>query len=139
MFEEDQDNKIYNLIITQGIDSENEYKIFTERLYSKPDFLWTESYAREYEHFGEKFFEKVDIIVLLSGLYNDNKEMFDVLVKKAEEFDIPLLLVRPYGLEEVPLNLEEKAKSVVGWNANCIIDDIRAIIKGDFDELCDDF
>ena len=26
MFEEEQDNKIYNLIITQGIDPENEYK-----------------------------------------------------------------------------------------------------------------
>ena len=25
MFEEEKDNKIYNLIITQGIDSENEY------------------------------------------------------------------------------------------------------------------
>ena len=32
MFEEEQDNKIYNLIITQGIDPENEYKEFTAKL-----------------------------------------------------------------------------------------------------------
>ncbi|MBR5502994.1 MAG: nuclease [Methanobrevibacter sp.] len=139
MFEEEKQDKIFNLIITQGIDSENEYKIFTERLYSKPDFLWTESFARDYAPFGESFFEKVDIIVLLSGLYSDNKELFDTLIKKSEEFNIPLLLVRPYGMEIVPEELEEKAKSIVGWNANCIVEDIRAIINGDFDELCDDF
>ena len=33
MFEEEQDNKIYNLIITRGIDQENEYGQFTEKLY----------------------------------------------------------------------------------------------------------
>ena len=139
MFEEEKQDKIFNLIITQGIDSENEYKIFTERLYSKPDFLWTESFARDYAPFGESFFEKVDVIVVLSGIYNLNREPIDILIKKAEEFDIPILLVRPYGLEIVPEELEAKAKSVVGWNANCIVDDIRAIVSGDYDEFCDDF
>lgn len=138
MFEEEKDNKIYNLIITQGIDSENEYATFTERLYSKPDFLWKESLARNYAPFGESFFGKVDIIVLLSGLYNDNKELFDTLIQKADEFDIPLLLVRPYGMEIVPEELEEKVKSIVGWNANCIVDDIKGIINGDYD-FEDDF
>ncbi|SFL29883.1 hypothetical protein SAMN02910297_00503 [Methanobrevibacter olleyae] len=139
MFEEEQDNKIYNLIITRGIDQENEYGQFSEKLYSKPDFLWTESMARDYAPFGETFFKNVDLIVILSGLYNYNKEPIDILIKKAEEYDIPILLVRPYGMEIVPEELESKAKSVVGWNANCIVDDIRSIVNGDYDEICDDF
>ena len=139
MFEEEQDNKIYNLIITRGIDQENEYGQFTEKLYSKPDFLWTESMARDYAPFGENFFKKVDVIVVLSGIYNYNQVAIDILIQKAEEFDIPILLVRPYGMEIVPEELEAKAKSVVGWNANCIVDDIRSIVNGDYDELCDDF
>lgn len=139
MFEEEQDNKIYNLIITRGIDQENEYGKFTEKLYSKPDFLWTESMARDYAPFGEDFFNKVDVIVVLSGIYNYNQVPIDILIKKAEEFDIPILLVRPYGMEIVPEELEKKAKSVVGWNANCIVDDIRAIVSGDYDGFCDDF
>ena len=138
MFEEEQDNKIYNLIITRGIDQENEYGQFSEKLYSKPDFLWTESMARDYAPFGESFFKKVDIIVVLSGIYNYNQEPIDILIKKAEEFDIPILLVRPYGMEIVPEELEAKAKSVVGWNANCIVDDIRSIVNGDYDEFCDE-
>ena len=139
MFEEEQDNKIYNLIITRGIDQENEYGKFTEKLYSRPDFLWTESMARDYAPFGESFFKKVDVIVILSGIYNYNQMHIDILIQKAEEFEIPILLVRPYGLEIVPEELEAKATSVVGWNANCIIDDIRSIVNGDFDEFCDDF
>ena len=119
MFEEEQDNKIYNLIITQGI-------------------LWTETVARDYSAFSEKFFEKVDLIVILSGLYNENKEMIEDLIQVSENFDIPILLVRPYGMEIVPEDIEEKAKAVIGWNANCIIDTIKDIVNGTYDEE-DDF
>lgn len=138
MFEEEQDNKIYNLIITQGIDPENEYKEFTAKLFSKPEFLWTETVASDYSAFSEKFFEKVDLIVILSGLYNENKELIDGLIQVSENFDLPILLVRPYGMEIVPEEIEEKAKAVIGWNANCIIDTIRDIVKGTYDEE-DDF
>lgn len=137
MFEEKKTNKIFNLIITRGFDKENEYGQFSEKLYSKPEFLWTESVARDYTAFGESFFKKVDVIIILSGLYSDNKEKIDGLVEVAEKYDIPILLVRPYGLEEVPENIESKAKSIVGWNANCIIDSIKAIVNGDFDECSD--
>lgn len=137
MFEEEKTNKIFNLIITRGFDKENEYDQFSEKLYSKPEFLWTESVARDYTAFGESFFKKVDVIIILSGLYSDNKEKIDGLVEVAEKYDIPILLVRPYGLEEVPENIESKAKSIVGWNANCIIDSIKSIVNGDFDECCD--
>lgn len=137
MFEEEKDNKIYNLIITRGIDKENEYRTFSEKLYSKPEFLWTESIARDYTAFGESFFGKVDVVVILSGLYSQNKEHIDDLIGVCDKFDLPILLVRPYGLEEVPENIESKAKSIVGWNANCIIDSIKSIVNGDYDEYCD--
>ena len=40
MFEEENDNKIYRLIITNGYDKNREYAKFTEQIYSKTDFLW---------------------------------------------------------------------------------------------------
>lgn len=125
MFEEDKDDKIYNLIITNGIDKNREYGQFTEKLFSKTDFLWKESMSPAYATAGEKFFKKVDRIILLAGLYKDNKQTFDDLVEAAEKYNIPLVLVRPYGLEEVPEELEKKAATIVGWNANCIVDSIK--------------
>ena len=125
MFEEDRDDKIYNLIITHGIDQNNEYAQFTEKLFSKVEFLWKESMSGSYAAAGDAFYQKVDRIIMLSGLYNDNKEMFEDLLAASEKYDIPIVLVRPLGLEEVPEKLEEKAATIVGWNANCIIDSIK--------------
>ena len=125
MFEDDRDDKIYNLIITNGIDENNEYGQFIEKLFSKVEFLWKESISGSYANAGDAFYQKVDRIILLAGLYNNNKELFDVLLNAAEKYEIPIVLVRPLGLEEVPEKLEEKAATIVGWNANCIIDSIK--------------
>lgn len=125
MFEDERDDKIYNLIITNGIDKNNEYGQFTEKLFSKVEFLWKESVSGSYAHAGDAFYQKVDRIIFLAGLYNDNKELFEDLMQAAEKYEIPIVLVRPYGLEEVPEILEEKAATIVGWNANCIIDSIK--------------
>ena len=126
MFEDDRDDKIYNLIISNGFDKNKEYGQFTEKLFSKVDFLWKESMSSSYATAGEEFFKKVDCIILLAGLYKDNKEKFDDLVEAAEKYNIPIVLVRPYGLEEVPEDLENKAATIVGWNANCIVDSIKS-------------
>ena len=125
MFEDERDEKIYNLIITNGFDKNNEYGQFTEKLYSKVDFRWKESISGSYATAGENFYNKVDRIIILAGLYNDNKEVFHDLLDASEKYDIPIILVRPYGLEEVPEILEERAATIVGWNANCILDSIK--------------
>ena len=125
MFEDEKDDKIYNLVISNGIDTNKEYAQFSEKLFSKVDFLWKESVSGDYSLAGEGFYSKVDRIILLSGLYNDNKELFESLLDASEKYEIPIVLVRPLGLEEVPEILEEKAATIVGWNANCIIDSIK--------------
>lgn len=125
MFEDERDDKIYNLIITKGTDMKNEYGQFTEKLYSKVDFLWKESVSGYYATAGEAFYKKVDRIIMLAGLYKDNKKLFEDLLKASEEYEIPIVLVRPLGVEEVPEELEEKAATIVGWNANCIIDSVK--------------
>ena len=125
MFEDERDEKIYNLIITNGFDKNNEYAQFTDKLYSKVDFRWKESISGSYAHAGESFYQKIDRIIMLAGLYNDNKELFEDLLKASKTFNIPIVLVRPFGIEEIPEKLEENAATIVGWNANCIIDSIK--------------
>ena len=105
MFEDERDEKIYNLIITNGFDKN---KI-----------------SGSYSTANESFYNKVDRIIMLAGLYNDNKELFNDLLDASEKYNIPIVLVRPYGLEEVPEILEERAATIVGWNANCILDSIK--------------
>ena len=89
MFEEENDNKIYRLIITNGYDKNREYAKFTEQIYSKTDFLWKESISGSYSTANKEFFEKIDVIILLAGLYNNNKENFNDLIEASKNFDIP--------------------------------------------------
>jgi hypothetical protein len=136
MFEEERfnDDRIYNLLITNGIDENQEYSKFVEKLYSKVGFLWKESVPGSYSHLTEKFFGKIDVIIILSGLYENNKEKIDALVEAAKKYETPIVLVRPYGVEEVPENLESIATILVGWNANCIVDNIKGALNMNLDE-----
>ncbi len=137
MFEEDIDDKIYNLLISNGIDENQEYPKFVEKLYSKVDFLWKESVPGSYSHLTERFFSKIDVIIILSGLYENNSEKFDALIKASQKFEKPIVLVRPYGVEEVPEELESIATTLVGWNANCIVDNIKGAMNLNLDEDLD--
>lgn len=130
MFEEKND-KIYNLIISKGIDEKDEYTQFLEKIYSKTEFLWKESVSASYKTATPEFYEKVDVVIILAGLYDKNKEKIDDIVEGSLKNNKPILLVRPYGVEEVPENLEEIATAIVGWNANCILADIKNIVNID--------
>jgi len=131
------DNKIYNLLISNGNDPNQEYPKFVEKLYSKTEFLWKESAAGSYEHMSENFLNKIDVVIILSGLYEANKKDIDNIIEASKKYNIPIILVRPYGLEEVPENLESIATGLVGWNANCIIDTIKGSLGLDSDETCE--
>ena len=63
MFEEENDNKIYNLIVSNGYDKNNEYRQFIEKIYSKTDFLWKESISPSYATVNPEFFHKIDVII----------------------------------------------------------------------------
>ena len=123
-------NKVYNLLISKGIDSYNEYEFYKERINSQKEFKWNE-YNTQDNELNEELFEKVDVIVLLYGLYHQNKEICDELIEKSQEYDIPLLFVRSFGVEYVVGEIVEKADAVVGWNPHCIIDAIQTLVKGE--------
>jgi len=129
MFEEEKDDKIYNLLISKGIDANNEYVDFVEKLYSKNDFLWKESVAGLYSNFSENFFSKIDVIIILSGLYNKNKEELDKIIEAAIKYKTPIVIIKPQEMEEIPKNLEKVATAIVGWNVNCIIDTLKESIE----------
>ena len=99
MSDENQ-NKVYNLLISKGIDSYNEYDFYKERINSQKEFKWNE-YNTQDNELNDDLFEKIDVIVLLYGLYHQNKEICDELIDKSKEYGIPLLFIRSFGVEYV--------------------------------------
>jgi vacuolar-type H+-ATPase subunit F/Vma7 len=127
MLVEENDDKIYNLLISKGIDGNGEYSKFVEKIYAKNDFLWKESVAGFYSSLSENFFNKIDVIIILSQLYSQNKEEFDKIIEAAIEFKKPIVVIKPQEKENLPENLEKIATSIVGWDVNTIIDTLKEV------------
>ena len=130
MSDENQESRVYNLLITKGTDPEGQYEFYKERINSQKDFLWNE-YNTQDDELNDDLFNKIDVIILLYGLYHDNKEICDDLINKSKELKIPLLFVRSFGVEYVLEEIVENADAVVGWNPHCIIDAIQTLVKGE--------
>ena len=116
--------------LIKGIDSYNEYDFYKERINSQKEFQWNE-YNTQDNELNDELFEEIDVIVLLYGLYHQNKEICDELIDKSQEYEIPLLFVRSFGVEYVVEEIVEKADAVVGWNPHCIIDAIQTLVTGE--------
>ena len=124
------DKKVYRLLITKGIDPDGQYDFYKERIDSQNDFSYVE-YNTEDNELTDDLFRETDVIVLLFGLYHDNPGLFDKLFEKSKEFNVPVLLVRFFGMEFILKELEEKSDAVVGWNPHCIVDAIETLVDGD--------
>ena len=72
------ETKVYNILITKGeYDPINQYDFYKERINSQSDFLWNE-YNTQDNELNDELFEEIDVIVLLYGLYHQNKEICDI-------------------------------------------------------------
>ena len=131
------EKRVYKLLITKGTDPDGQYDFYKERIDSQKDFSYME-YNTEENELTDELFNDIDVIVLLFGLYHDNQELFEELLDKSKEFDVPILLVRFFGMEFILKELEEKSDAVVGWNPHCIVDAIETLVDGeDWVKPCD--
>lgn len=130
------EERTYTLLITKGNDPDGQYNFYKERIDSQNDFSYIE-YNTEDNDLTDEVFEETDVIVMLFGLYHSNQELFEELFEKSREFDVPVLLVRFFGMEFILKELEERSDAVVGWNPHCIVDAIETLVEGnDWEKPC---
>lgn len=125
MFE--SESRIYKIFISHTNKNEDEYLTFIQKLSSARDF--------EYKDYGvltkisedelQEQIEPVGVVIILSGLYNEYGSLIKTQLETAKILDKPIIVIRPYGMENVPSELEKIAADVVGWNAPCITDSIE--------------
>ena len=126
MFE--SESKVYNIFISHIGQNEDEYDTFTQKLSAAYDFKFRNYGILEKDKTTEKELQEqikpVGVVIVLSGLYNKYKTVIKKQIDIANRLNKPILVIRPYGMEDVPSELEKIAADVVGWNAPCIVDAI---------------
>ena len=125
MFEEDL--KVYHLFISHNGKGNEEYLTFIQRLIEAPDFEWEDHGVpgKTSPHDLRDQIEPAEIVIILTGLYSRHHDLIQAQIDIAQELKKPIILIRPYGMEEVPGDLEEIADGVVGWNRVCIVESIQ--------------
>lgn len=128
LFPED-DMTTWKLFISYPKDCQD-YNIFMKRLESSTEaFKWS-----DVTKIGDGFvdaIDKSDALIVLSGLWDDDKELIEKHIKYAKGFRKPIIIIRSYGVEEIPEPLQDVATKVVGWNTACIVDAILLSINGE--------
>ena len=125
MFEDE--SELYNLFISKLNEDNDEYDRFIGKLKASYDFQWKDHTIPDETDIEnlKKQMKSVDVVVILSGLYSRDKNLIQLEIDIAVELKKPIVIIRPYGMENVPGSIEKVATEVVGWNAPCIIDAIR--------------
>ncbi len=126
MFE--SESTVYTIFISHIGQNEEEYDLFTEKLSTAYDFKFKNQEILETDKTTEKELQEqikpAGIVIILSGLYNKYKNTIKKQIDVANMLSKPIIVIRPYGMENVPPELEEIAADIVGWNAPCIVDAI---------------
>lgn len=129
MFEEDL--KVYDLFISHNGEGDEEYLTFIQRLIEARDFEW-EDHGVPGENKPDQLIEQiepVDTVIILTGLYSRHQDLIKTQIMIAQKLGKPIILIRPYGMEEVPGELERIASGVVGWNRVCIVETIQESLE----------
>ena len=133
MFEEgfEEDLPEYQLFISHNGEGDEEYLTFIQKLIEARDFEWKD-WGVPGENKQEELLQQIeptDIVIILTGLYTKHPDLIKKQVDIAQKLGKPLVLIRPYGLEDVPEELEKIASGVVGWNKVCIVERIQESLK----------
>jgi len=121
----EEESRVYKIYISH-IEDFKEYNIFLDKLNAANEFEWINCAKPKDEN--EKLelqIKDVDVVIILSGQYSKNPSSVEKQIKIAQKFKKPLIVVRPYGMENVPTFIENLAQDIVGWNTPCIIEVIK--------------
>ena len=64
-------------------------------------------------------------IVIIAGMYTNYSEWIDYELEEARRMAKPIIGIRPWGQERIPVKIQEYATTIVGWNSISLINAIK--------------
>ncbi len=67
----------------------------------------------------------VNCVLILSGMYAAHSEWIEKEIMLAKKYNKPIIGVKPWGQQRIPLIVQNAAHEIVGWNSISITSAIR--------------
>jgi hypothetical protein len=99
---------------------------FTWRNYSVPehDPLGTKT-DKELRDALDRQIKPVNCFVIISGMYANHRKWIQEEMDIAKSYNKPIIGVIPQGQERIPVEIQNAAKQMVGWNSDSIVAAVR--------------
>lgn len=128
--------KNYHIMISHSWDYDNHYQTVKNWLNDSNYFSWTDYSvpyskpldAKSKNELQKKLRDRISLcscVVILSGMYVDYSEWIDFEIDTAISFKKPIIGVKPWGQERIPLKIQIFSDVMVGWNSESIVKAIR--------------
>lgn len=69
---------------------------------------------------------QASVVIIIAGMYFNYREWIQKEIDLANEMNKPILVVRPWGQERIPVELQKY--KVVYWNATSVISGIKDVV-----------
>lgn len=67
----------------------------------------------------------VNCVLIIAGMYASHSAWIDTEINIAQKYGKPIIGIKPWGQERIPLIVQNAADEMVGWNTSTIVDAIR--------------
>jgi hypothetical protein len=66
-----------------------------------------------------------EVFIILAGMYVSHSDWIDYEINFARRIGRPIIGIKPWGSQVVPLAVTKGATAIVGWNRDSIVSAIR--------------
>jgi len=64
-------------------------------------------------------------VLIIAGMYYDYRKWLQIEIDIAQEYSKPIIVIRPWGAERIPIELQKPAFNIVNWQIKSIIEAIE--------------
>ena len=127
---------MYNLFISHAWKYNAEYYHLVKMLEDAPYFSWKNYSVPEHDALDTKTDWQLDAalhnqikpcsaVLIIAGMYYSYRKWIQREIEIANEYNKPIIVIRPRGQERMPSELTTSNYHVVNWNTDSIVDAIR--------------
>jgi hypothetical protein len=126
--------RIYQLFISHAWDHNEDYYRLVQFLNAASNFKWANlsvpqhdpiKTLAELEYELHAKMRPANVFLVLAGIYVAHSDWIQYEIKFARRIGRPIIGIRPWGAERMPLAVQDAAAEIVGWNIDSIVDAIR--------------
>lgn len=130
------DLRVYRLFISHAWIHNDDYYTLVDMLNKANHFKWHNYSVPEHEPLLVTTTKQLDeglvlqirltqAVIIISGMYAAHRQWIQREIEIAQEMNKPIIGIKPWGNERIPVAVQSAACEMVGWNTTSIVDAIR--------------